>query len=385
MKKKIKILESIRQGSFGGGETYLYNLVSGLDKERFEPVVLSFTEGAMVDNLRKDGVKTFVIHTLRPFDVSKFGQVKKLIVDEGVDLLRAHGTRACTNTLIPAALRKIKRIYTVHGWSFHTGNNKLVTQSRILSEKFLTSKSDVTICGSKGDIRQGEKNCSGGNYKLVYNSIDTNKYDPNLEIKDIRNEFGFGDNEFIISSIARLTFQKDPLTFIKAIPLVCDKIKNAKFLMVGDGELKDDILSLTNELNVTDKIVFSPFRSDIKELLKLTDVFVLPSLWEVVPLGLLEAMSMEKACIATDIDGTNEAIKDNVNGLCMEPHSYEQLSAKIIMLAEDEVLRKRLGENARKTVKEKFDLKELVRKNELIYEELYNGQDSCQKFVDKKL
>lgn len=373
MKKRIKVLETIRQGSFGGGETYLYNLVSGLDKERFEPVVLSFTEGAMVDNLRKDGIKTHVIHTLKPFDFKKFGQVKQIITDENIDLLHAHGTRASTNTLIPASSKKIKRIYTVHGWSFHTGNNVLVTKSRILSEKFLTGKANITICGSKGDIRQGKKYCKNGNYKLVYNSIDTSKYDPKLNIKNLRSEFGFGESDFIVSDIARLTFQKDPLTFIRAIPIVSEKVKNVKFFMVGDGELKEDILALTNKLNVQDKIVFSPFRSDVKELLNLSDVFVLPSLWEVVPLGLLEAMSMEKACIATNIDGTNEALNDNENGLFMEPNSYEQLAEKIILLAENKELKKSLGEKARKTVVEKFDLKELVGKNELIYEELYNS------------
>ena len=87
-KKKIKILEGIRQGKIGGGESYLLSLVENLDKEKFEPVVLSFTEGPMVDRLRNNGIKTYVIHTDKPFDKSNvicsisFGWFERIIIAE---------------------------------------------------------------------------------------------------------------------------------------------------------------------------------------------------------------------------------------------------------------------------------------------------------------
>jgi hypothetical protein len=72
--KKIKILHTIRQGDFGGGETYLYNLVTRLDKALFEPIVLSFTEGAMVERLKNEGIRTYVIPTLQPFKYSAYSR-----------------------------------------------------------------------------------------------------------------------------------------------------------------------------------------------------------------------------------------------------------------------------------------------------------------------
>src|SRR5580658_9752929 len=126
MERKIRVLECIRQGQIGGGETHLLSLVENLDRNRFEPVVLSFTEGPMVERLRAMGVRTHVLYTERPFDVTKWRKVKQLMAAEGVDLVHAHGTRASSNTLWAARRLGIPLVYTVHGWSFHDDQPFLV-------------------------------------------------------------------------------------------------------------------------------------------------------------------------------------------------------------------------------------------------------------------
>ncbi|HXB90916.1 MAG TPA: glycosyltransferase, partial [Puia sp.] len=92
--KKIRILEGIRQGKIGGGESYLLGLVEHMDRSRFEPVVLSFTDGPMVERLRAKGIPAHVIHTEKPFDVRVWGKVKSLLEREEIDIVHAHGTRA---------------------------------------------------------------------------------------------------------------------------------------------------------------------------------------------------------------------------------------------------------------------------------------------------
>ncbi|QHT70339.1 glycosyltransferase family 4 protein [Rhodocytophaga rosea] len=368
--KRIKILHTIRQGSFGGGETYLYNLVTRLDKQVFEPLVLSFTEGAMVDKLRQAGIRTFVIPTLKPFNIFIYRQVLQLLKNEQIDLVHMHGTRAATNTLIPALWNGTKTIYTVHGWSFHTGNKPLITRGRIMAERFITSQTSQVVCGSQADLQQGLQYCPGGKYTLFYNSIDTHYFDPALPVTDLCREFGFTQTDVVITFMARLTAQKDPLTFIKAIPRVKNQFPQAKFLMIGEGELKNECIQLAQILAVSDVLTFSEFRSDVKKILQLTDVFVLPSLWEVIPLGLLEAMSMEKACIATAISGTTEAITDGENGLLIDIQSPDQLADKMIQLLSDELLRRNLGKNARVKVIRQFDIRTLVEKNKELYLQL---------------
>lgn len=364
---KIKVLHSIRQGSFGGGETYLYNLVTNLDKNKFEPVVLSFSAGSMVNELRKANIKTYIVKTEKPFDFTIYPRVKRTMEKECIDLLHIHGTRAGSNTLVQALKINLTSIYTVHGWSFHAGMSKLTSDLRKLSEKFLTRKADLVVCGSQENLSTGKQLSPDANFKLIYNSIDTDLYNPDENVKNIREELGFTDKDVIVLFIARFTYQKDPLTFINAVKIVLDKIPDAKFLMIGEGDLRKDSADLSRTLNVYDKIKFLPFRQDVKNILYSTDIFVLPSIWEVVPLALLEAMAMKKACVATNINGTNEALKDGFNGYLFGPGNFVELADKIISLINDENQRKKFGEEARNTVVRQFDLKKLVKENEQLY------------------
>ena len=364
---KIKILHTIRQGSFGGGETYLYNLVTNLDKNKFEPVVLSFSSGAMVNALNDANIKTYIVTTERPFDFTIYSKVKRIMEQECLDLLHIHGTRAGSNTLIQALSMNLTSMYTVHGWSFHSGISKLALNIRQLSEKFLLKKADLIVCGSQSDLSTGKALSPDSSFKLIYNSINTSLYNPEGDVENIREELGFTENDVIVLFIARLTYQKDPLTFVNAAKIVLDKIPDANFLIVGEGELRKDCVDLSKTLGIENKIKFMPFRKDVKNVLYSTDIYVLPSLWEVVPLALLEAMAMKKACIATNIKGTNEALKDGYNGLMFGTGNFVELADKIIALINDKELRTKLGNTARETVVREFDLKKLVSENEQVY------------------
>ncbi|HRE41223.1 MAG TPA: glycosyltransferase [Ignavibacteria bacterium] len=369
--KKIRILETIRQGNFGGGETYLYNLVSNLDKEKYEPIVLSFTDGEMIKKLNEIGIKTYIIITHTPFNFFVYRKVSEIIKNENIDFVHIHGTRACSNTLMPARNLDKKTIYTIHGYSFHPGLNKIKYALRKFSEKFLIKRSDVVICGSKNDIQTAREMVPKGRFELIYNSINTEEYKPFPDLT-YKRKLGFQDDDFVICFMARFTFQKDPKTFISSIPMV-KKNEKIKFLMIGDGELKAECINLAKKLNIEDKITFSTFTSEVKEVLNSVDIFVLQSYWEVVPLGLLEAMSMKRFCIGSNIGGTDEAIVDNHNGFLIPVNNSEVLADKINYIYDNQINLGFIKENARQTVIEKFNLKNLIKENESIYNELYKS------------
>src|SRR3954467_11421580 len=126
MSEKIKVLQCIRQGQIGGGESHLLSLVEHLDKDRFEPVVLSFTDGPMINRLKEMDIPVHIIPTTKPFDFTKWKEVKRLLQKEKVQLVHAHGTRANSNVLWAARSLCIPVIYTIHGWSFHPDQGKIV-------------------------------------------------------------------------------------------------------------------------------------------------------------------------------------------------------------------------------------------------------------------
>jgi glycosyltransferase involved in cell wall biosynthesis len=372
--RKIRILEGIRQGKIGGGESYLLSLVENLDREIFEPVVLSFTDGPMVDRLRSKGISTHVIPTEKPFDLRVWGKVKKLMAEERIDIVHAHGTRANSNMFWAARKLGLPIIYTCHAWSFHVDQNPLVKKIRVWSEGFLTSRMNVNICGSLANRDQAKELFGDFEAVIIYNSIDPKKFNPYNKYKNLRQELGIGEKDMVIASIARFTLQKQPLSLIRSFAHIAAKIPNARLLMVGDGELKKSALELTESLGLGDRIIFQPFRQDVPDLLATIDIFVLPSLWEAFPIALLEAMSMGKAVIGTDVDGTPEIIKDRENGILIGAGKgmEEDLGRAMFSLCSDGELRERLRQNAIQSIYNKYNVETLARKNEEIYRQLFS-------------
>jgi glycosyltransferase involved in cell wall biosynthesis len=365
--KKIKILQTIRQGKIGGGETHVLDLVGSLDADRFESVVLAFTDGPMVDKMKGLGIKTYVIHTEKAFDSSKSAEVKKIMESENIDIVHAHGTRANSNTYKGAQQLSIPIIYTVHGWSFHKDQNFLVRNLRILGERFLVKNSSTTICVSDSNLRDGKGYFPMKNALVIKNAVNQQRFNVNEKYPDLRNELGIKQDEVLVGYIARITKQKDPFTLINAIALLKSS-PQIKFLIVGDGDLSEQAKDLAKRLGLLSQIIFLSFRQDIPNILNAIDIYCLPSLWEGLPIGILEAMAMEKAIIATDIDATKELIQDKVNGMLVPIKSPEPLAKAIRLLAEDKALRLELGKNAGKLINQDFNLKKMALQVEKVYE-----------------
>ncbi len=370
-RKKIKVLETIRQGSIGGGESHVLDLVAGINKDIFEPIVLSFTQGPMVEKLKEQGIKTYVVETEKPFNFTVWPKVKRIMKHEEIDILHAHGTRANSNTFKSAKALNIPVIYTVHGWSFHADQQALIKKLRVASEKFLVHQSDKTICVSDSNFAEGQSYFPMTHALVIKNGINQKKFDPNKQFTDVRRELNIDPSTILVGFIARITAQKDPFTLIKAASKIPDSM-NIKFLIVGDGDLKEQTVQMAKELNVSHKILFQNFRQDIPDILNAIDIYCLPSLWEGLSIALLEAMAMKKAIIATAVDGTKEVIRNEYNGLFVEVQQADQLAAAIIRLAQNTAFRKELADNAYNTILQDFNVKKMIDKIEEVYFAIFN-------------
>ncbi|KQS32302.1 glycosyltransferase family 4 protein [Pedobacter sp. Leaf194] len=366
--QKIKILHAIRQGKIGGGETHVLNLVEQLNKQKYESLILSFTEGPMVEKLKAEGYKTYVVNTETPFDFRVWKKVRKIVDNEKINLIHAHGTRANSNTFSSAKSLKIPLIYTVHGWSFHPDQGQVIKTIRTLSERFLVNVADKTICVSESNLREGRSKFPMPNASVILNGINRLKFDPDKNYKNIREEFDIKKDDIVVGYIARITHQKSPLTFINAI-FETKAPENVKFLIVGDGDLKPEMLDLAKELNLKN-IIFIDFREDIPDILNAIDIFCLPSLWEGLPIALLEAMSMRKAIIASNIDGISDLIAPDENGILVPPGNVKLLSEALNLLIGNASLASKFGLKAEQTIKEQFNVEVMTRKIESVYEDL---------------
>lgn len=370
MAKKIRVLECIRQGKIGGGESHLLSLTANLDRHKFEPVVLSFTDGPMMERLKEMGVETRLIYTEKPFDIRIWGQVKRLLERERPDVIHAHGTRACSNVLWAARKLGIPVIYTVHGWSFHQDQHPLVRRLRISGEKYLTARSRMNISVSASNQQSGREVIPGFRSIVINNGIDQRRFDPDRQYKDVRAELGIAPGAVVVLFIARFTAHKQPLTLIRAFAKALTLLKEGvgvHLLMVGDGDEKEAGAALAGELGLRESVSFETFRQDVPDVLHAADIFVLPSLWEGLPIGLLEAMAMRKAVIGTRVDGTREVLQDGENGLLVEPGDVDALAAAIVRLVEEKALRESLRGGAYETVRRRFDAAAMTKEIEDIY------------------
>ncbi|WP_341836304.1 glycosyltransferase family 4 protein [Chitinophaga pollutisoli] len=373
---KIRVLQAIRQGLIGGGESHVLSLVAALDKERFDPVVLSFTDGPMIDRLREMGVTYHVIPSMRAFDPSTWKAVKRLIEEERIDIVHSHGSRAASNLLLPARWSKRPMIYTIHGWSFHDDQPVLQKTMRIWSERVLTSASAANIAVSASNRDTGVRHFPGFKADVVNNGIDRKRFDPQGHFPDVRKELGIAADKTVVGFIARMTIQKDPQTLLRAFAELLRTQRDVVLLMVGEGELKEEAVALAKQLGIENEVVFQPFRTDVPALLHAMDIYCLPSLWEGLPIGLLEAMAMGKAVVATATDGTKEIVRHGENGCIVPEKDPVALAAAIaaLHLSPDEMAR--LQHAARATVDRQFSQESMTRQIEDIYSRIISKQPS---------
>ncbi len=377
---KIKVLETIRQGLIGGGETHLLSLVEHMDKNIFEPSVLSFTDGPMVERAKAMGLQTHVIHTERPFDVLAWRRVKQLIRNWKVDIVHAHGTRAASNVLWPAKYLGLPVIYTVHGWSFHNDQRPIVKKVRIISEKYLTDRADINISVSVSNQQTGKSYFSGFESIVIPNGIDESKFNPHRVYKNIRQEIGIPGNATLIVFVARFTNHKQPLKVIEGFYSAQQKMQGLKLLMVGDGDAKPAALELVKNLGIENDVYFQGFRSDVPDVLAAADIFALPSLWEGMAISLLEAMSMGKVVVASDVDGNSEVVRHLENGWLVGLDNIEEnLANAFVTISKDDNLRKKLQEGAISTIHNRYSAAKMTKQTEEVYLKLYHEKERSRR------
>lgn len=370
--KPIKVLEVIRQGQIGGGESHVLDLIRGFSPNEVTPIAMAFTPGQMIDTLRAEGIRCYVIETDKAFDFKIRKRIRKVIEEEQIDLIHAHGSRAASNVFRLAHSMRLPLVYTVHGWSFHPGQSKPIYLLRAGSEKLICHYSNKIICVSESNYISGKKAFGLKQATIIENGINLNRFNPDKTFKDIRKELHIGKDEFIIGFIARLTPQKAPIDFIKSVAIAHRENPKIKGLLVGDGEMKEEIYEYIRNKQLEKCFYLSGFRTDVPDLLNAIDVYCLPSLWEGLSIALLEAMAMKKALVVTPTDGTKEIIKANQNGIIVDFNKPASLAKAYLHYCHHPELMTLYGDNAQKIIRNRFDSQRVSNEVANIYKSLMN-------------
>lgn len=339
----MNILHISRTMGQGGAEKVVYQICK--DKTEDTNMFIASTGGILEDKLKESNVKHITIPDINdknPMKIIKTIMIlNKTIKKYNIDCIHSHHRMAAFYARILTIFRNdISCVYTAHN----------VFYDKIKLLRFALRKTKIIAVGD--GVKNNLINVYGineNNIQIIYNSVEM----PNklIEVKD--NLFN-KDNKILIGTIGRLSEQKGIDIFIKAIANVIKENKEVYGIVIGDGELREELEKLTETLNISENIYFLGYRSDVLEIISKLDFVVLSSRWEGFPLTPIETFMMGKSIIATNIDGNNEIVVNEKNGLLFEKDDYEELSNCIFRLLQEKKLLKKLEENAKNDYIEKY-------------------------------
>jgi glycosyltransferase involved in cell wall biosynthesis len=224
-------------------------------------------------------------------------------------------------------------------------------------DRFFAKYSQNIVCNSNEVKERYKKVLDKYSAKLsvIYNGIDMPFFEK-VEYKEkIKEEFGIKD-EIIVLTGGRLCAEKGLDYFLQAASMVVKEFDKVKFLIVGEGEKREELLELANKLKLNKFVIFTGYRNDLSDVMKVSDIVVLSSLWEGLPNLLIEGMALKKAVIGTGVGGTVEIVKDKVSGLIIPAKNSEEHATSILSLLKDNKRRKLMGESGYNFVKENLSL-----------------------------
>jgi len=250
----------------------------------------------------------------------------------------------------------------------------------IIIDKILACRTDMFIAVSEA-VRDYCNKRIGISLKriiVIPNAIEVEKFQNNGHNEYLYNELNINENDFILSCIARLTEQKGQRYLLQSISRLRYKFPNLRVLFAGEGEDKEILEKMAQELGIIDNVRFLGQRQDISEILYLSDGVVLPSLYEGLPMCLVEAMAVGKPVIATAVGGTPEVVYDKETGFLIPPTDINALTDAIEKLMNLPDKGEGMGRKAARMVRDRFSIDIVARKTEYLFHALVNDK-KCEK------
>lgn len=356
MKKILHIVEA-----FGGGIFTMLNDLSNSVCNEYEVVIAYSVRKETPPNFEKLFDKKIKFIEVKNFtrninfikDIKTLKELKKIIKEEKPDIIHLHSSKAGVLGRFIVSGKKYKMLYNPHGFSFLKQDD-----SKFKRICYRTIEKMMTIINPKCAI----VGCSQGEYeeakKLSKNSICINNGINIKELEEKTKKLQKHETDFKnlkICTIGRIGYQKNPKLFNE----IAESLPNNKFTWIGDGELKNELISP----NI--KITGWKDKEKVLEELNKNDIFILTSLWEGLPIALLEAGYMKKLCVVTNVIGNRDVIKNNENGYIF--NCTDEIIKKINKINNIEYYK--LTKTIKKDIKENYNMQIMINKYKKVYEE----------------
>lgn len=358
----IRILQVASGLHFGGAENVIARLVTGFDKDEFEvSVFCTKALGAIADQLSAGGVRVTAgaAATRLQKYMSPLGLWREIRAVRP-DIVHSHGVEALAATG-PLALAGL-----VPNWmhTFHFGNYPYDNARHMAMEGFFSRRCAVPVAVSHAQraalVRYHRL---PADMRVIWNGVPANPHLGDAGVgQKARQEFGFTPDQLVVGTVAVLSEQKGIPFLLDAAGRVCAEHANVRFLVVGGGhgEQEREYRRIVADLGISDRIVFTGWRPDAQQLLMAMDVWVMSSLWEAMPLALLEAMSAARAIVVTDVGDNARLVTPGQSALVVPARDGAALGGAIDTLLRDPARRAALAGAARREFEQKFTVDQML-------------------------
>jgi len=380
---KVHVCFVVNNLNVGGLEKVVLNLINHIDRDQFDlSLVCVDGHGREFKQVALDDDACLVLDKsqsrrtpLGTFDPMTLWRMNTFFTKRNVDVVHAHNMGPLVYGGLSAhlGLRRPTVVYTEHN-QFYSASKKARCKFT-----FYIRLADHVVAVSH-DLRRtlAHRVHPGGPIRVIHNGIDGSRF-ALADGAAVRAELGVRSHEILIGTGVVLSEQKGLEYMLDAARLVIDKEPRARFVLAGDGPLRERLQRKAFEYSLGDRFLFLGYRSDMQRLVSAFDVYALSSLWEGLPLALLEALAMGKPIVATRVGGNPEIVEDGVHGWIVPPRDPEALADALLKTCRDDAFRKSVRSVNRARFEQDFSLQSMVRAHEKLYVDVV-GQRSGKRW-----
>lgn len=366
MTPRVRVVFLSHAFMVGGAEEMVLNLVRHLPP-RFEPAVMCIHEaGPIGEEIRRTGVPFSVLGltpgVARPLDVLRL----RTALDAAAPTI-VH-TFLLTGSLYGRFAAMMAGVPIIIGTEVNVYENKQPLHARI--ERWLMKGTDAVVASAESVKSHYIKQVAADPDKVdvIYNAVDWAQLQTTMDRDEFRRSIGVPSNAMAAGIIARLTKQKAHRVLFEA--LARPELSTLHLVVVGDGELRNDLRQQAESLGIWNRVHFLGARRDLGNILKAIDIFTMPSYWEGLPLSMVLAMGAGLPVVASRVAGIPEVVHHDVSGVLVEAGEIEPLANALVALTNDAAMRARLGEAARAFVIPRFGVDRYVQSIVSLYDRL---------------
>jgi len=357
---------------YGGIAAHVYELSKAIVGLGHVAHVVKVSYGSQPDSVEMiDGIAVhwiFVNSKLRGVRFAKLiaktnVYINRLLKNESMDILHWHQLESSSLETKSATVKQIPKIFTNHSSSYLY---LCETELGLIRLKFLLSHADAVISSSE-ELRQKTLLAwSNSDYNFcIPNGVDTSKFRPDVPPDNsLKEEYHIGDDDLIVLSPRRLAIKNGVKYLVESVSNIVDKVKDVKFLLVGDGPERENISKMIKDREISDYVIMTGGVTNdrMPSIYSLADIVVLPSLKESTSIAGLEAMASGKPLVGTNVGGIPAIIEDGKTGLLVSPRNSKDLGKAITRLLVDKELRLGMGAKARKKAEREFSWSMIAQK-----------------------